>query len=524
MFNDDFYPTPTKIMDKWLRDIALKSEYTYLEPSAGKGNIVDYLHEKDREQQWRSDKGLSIDVIEIEPELRSILFDKDCVIVGEDFLSYKTNTEYDYIVMNPPFSDGALHLLHAIKLAEEQEIKDCHIYCLLNAETIRNPFSGTRQYLLNVLGELNAKIKYIENGFAGSERSTSVEVAAIQFTVPCVREKGYSVYEGIINGLDKGEDSEGDKFGLSVFVSSEKIVKRKRDIEILVKLYAEHVISLKQAFRSLKEFNSFNATLKTNYDSDLYNNLEMESNKRNYDSELKRLRVIYWELILETDEFNKILTEDGRAKIQKHLETSSSLEITIENVKMLLMSLYSNKGNMMKEALLNKFDDMTKHHMSSFSKNIHYYNGWKTNSAFKINKKIIIPSKGYGGDKHDLLSWGGKWQEYGRYGDTTSYVGDLIKALNIISDERIENSFENLGGGEYENKWFHLKCYIKGTTHITFKDLELLARFNIIAGQEKNWLPSDDEIKSSKEAQKFIIKEFGISSVKNLISAERSEV
>ena len=28
---------------------------------------------------------------------------------------------------------------------------------------------------------------------------------------------------------------------------------------------------------------------------------------------------------------------------------------------------------------------------SDFSKNIHYYNGWKTNKAYKINNKIILP-------------------------------------------------------------------------------------------------------------------------------------
>ena len=38
-------------------------------------------------------------------------------------------------------------------------------------------------------------------------------------------------------------------------------------------------------------------------------------------------------------------------------------------------------------------------------------------------------------------------------------------------------------------KYFHLTFYQKGTCHLTFKDAELLKKFNIFGCQRKGWLP-----------------------------------
>lgn len=47
--------------------------------------------------------------------------------------------------MNPPFSDGVKHLLHAIEIAEKT---GSEIVCILNANTIKNPYSNGRKLLL----------------------------------------------------------------------------------------------------------------------------------------------------------------------------------------------------------------------------------------------------------------------------------------------------------------------------------------------------------------------------------------
>jgi len=51
------------------------------------------------------------------------------------------------------------------------------IVCLLNAETIKNPYSNERKSLVKKLDELNASIEFLTDEFTTAERSTSVEIA-----------------------------------------------------------------------------------------------------------------------------------------------------------------------------------------------------------------------------------------------------------------------------------------------------------------------------------------------------------
>jgi len=43
MFNKDFYPTPEHLISKMFSKVNKNTIKNILEPSAGKGNIVDYL-------------------------------------------------------------------------------------------------------------------------------------------------------------------------------------------------------------------------------------------------------------------------------------------------------------------------------------------------------------------------------------------------------------------------------------------------------------------------------------------------
>ena len=48
--NKDFYPTPQNLIDKMLDGLDWKMIHTILEPSAGKGNIVEALKKHDPEK------------------------------------------------------------------------------------------------------------------------------------------------------------------------------------------------------------------------------------------------------------------------------------------------------------------------------------------------------------------------------------------------------------------------------------------------------------------------------------------
>ena len=153
---------------------------------------------------------------------------------------------------------------------------------------------------------------------------------------------------------------------------------------------------------------------------------------------------------------------------------------------------------MLTETLEGLFDEITKSHMASFSKNIHYYNGWKTNDAFKLNKKVIIPKPYsqfdtyYSAETFDKLSF-----------DVKEKINDVLKVLSLVSATPT-GEWEALEDNHFENNIIRVKVFQKGTIHIWFKDLSALDRLNFIVGQAKNWLPTDDEIKADESAADYV--------------------
>ncbi len=74
--------------------------HSILEPSAGKGNIVDFFKAKEKAgSSYNGNKyTFDIDCVEIDDNLRSILKDKNYRLVYNDFLTYDTMKEYDLIL------------------------------------------------------------------------------------------------------------------------------------------------------------------------------------------------------------------------------------------------------------------------------------------------------------------------------------------------------------------------------------------------------------------------------------------
>lgn len=76
MFNKDFFPTPYHVIHEMLNGYDLTGK-VILEPSAGKGDIVDFCI---------GSGAANIIACEIVPELMQILNSK-CKVIAEDFLT-----------------------------------------------------------------------------------------------------------------------------------------------------------------------------------------------------------------------------------------------------------------------------------------------------------------------------------------------------------------------------------------------------------------------------------------------------
>lgn len=101
-------------------------------------------------------------------------------VVHDNFLTFRPTTKYAAIVMNPPFSAGAAHLLKALDVMQDGG----KIRCLLNAETLRNPCTNERKELAAKLEELHATVKYIPDAFKNARRAARVEVALVSVDIP----------------------------------------------------------------------------------------------------------------------------------------------------------------------------------------------------------------------------------------------------------------------------------------------------------------------------------------------------
>ena len=104
MFGEQFYPTPRNVIETMYKCITNRSARHYLEPSAGKGDIADYI------KMYKHPE--TVDCIEIDPNLAHILKGKGYEVVGSDWLTYNDTCFYDVIMMNPPFANGVDHLLN----------------------------------------------------------------------------------------------------------------------------------------------------------------------------------------------------------------------------------------------------------------------------------------------------------------------------------------------------------------------------------------------------------------------------
>lgn len=86
----------------------------------------------------------------------------------------------DYIVMNPPFSKGAQHIMHAFEIAPA----GCTVVALCNTSSLDGSHYYQRNRELNEIVNLHGKSEYLGRVFEHSERHTHVEVSLIKLYKP----------------------------------------------------------------------------------------------------------------------------------------------------------------------------------------------------------------------------------------------------------------------------------------------------------------------------------------------------
>ena len=75
------------------------------------------------------------------------------------------------------------------KKAIELQERGGAIVCLLNAETLRNPYTAARQLLAKKLQQYEAQIEFVDDAFRDAERKARVDVAIVRVHIPTVKDE-----------------------------------------------------------------------------------------------------------------------------------------------------------------------------------------------------------------------------------------------------------------------------------------------------------------------------------------------
>lgn len=474
--NNDFYPTPDYLVEEMVKDLDFRLIKSVLEPSAGKGDILEGLKKRSEQRCscWYSDNiNLDIDCIEKDPNLRQILKGNNYRVVHDDFLSYSTMKLYDLIIMNPPFSDGCKHLLKALDM---QRRNGGAIICLLNAETLLNPYTKERQVLNGLLNTYHADVKYIRNAFLKAERKTNVNIAIIKVQLPEVKRESV-----IINNLRKAtEQSEYENVSTATQIAEKDFLKAivkqyEMEVKAGIQLIKEYHAMAPYILRCFGKDRDTGETIQT---GECVLSLNIGKDMASINGYVRVIREKYWSALFHNPNFVGQLT--GNMQRDNIYELKSDIQqkvvVSIENT------------------IVDLFDELS-HKYSYYDEtgnNIHYYNGWKTNKAWIINKKVIIPLNAFNSyswkndfcpSQYDVLT---KLQDIEKcFNYLDGGLTESVDLRNAIEKAETERQTKNI-----DLKYFKITFYKKGTCHIQFKNMELLKKFNIFGSQHKGWLPS----------------------------------
>lgn len=443
MFNQDFYPTPNEVIFSMLEDVNIYDKII-LEPSAGKGDIMDFLNDNGAKE---------VLFCEVNEDLQKISQSKGRFLKS-DFLELESSevSHVDLIVMNPPFSKDTEHILHAFNIAPAGS----KIIALCNAQTVLNPCYQSRKELKNNI-DLYGSFKSLGNCFADAERATNVEIGLI------ILQKAGAKYSTEFEGffLEDEEEPQGDG------IMSYNVV---RD---LVNRYVE---SIKIFDRQLEEAQRMNQLTAGYFSVNIGMSITDNQKPVKRADFKKEMQKSGWNFIFNKMNMQKYATQGMRDDINKFVEEQTHIPFTMRNIYKMLEIVVGTTGQRMDKAIEVIFDKVTPHH----HENRFGLKGWKTNENYVLNQKFIVPNvcwqdqRWYKGESKIQMN-------------SSNFLEDMLKAICYITGDNYDHfdtlyttarKATNEYGQWFDWAYFRVKCFKVGTAHFEFKDKEIWGRFN----------------------------------------------
>lgn len=463
--NPTYYPTPNEVIEKMMMGEEVAGQ-TVLEPSAGKGNIVDWLQER----------GATVIACENDPNIRKLLSGK-CEIIGDDFLTITAEqvSHVNQIVMNPPFSHGAEHIIHAFNIAPA----GCTITALCNASTFERWYHDKNRERLIEIVELYGRRELLGDVFKTAERKTGCSVELLKLYKEGTGENEFAGY--FFAEYDEDNNSNQQE-GLMPYNVVRDLVNRYTSAVKMfdsVKELADKINDVAKADTSAYSYCPIRfATVDARGDEKKITHVQYK----------KELQKYYWHIIFNKLNMEKYNTATLREQMNQFIEQQSAIPFTMANVYRMLQIIVGTNGQRMKTALSDAFDLIC----SYSAENCTAGEKWKTNANYMVNKKFIVPyiCKGY-----DYVNSPYTFVELS-YGSNGDKINDVVKALCFITGknyseigplcETIRNKHKYWGEW-YDWGFFRWKAYKKGTIHFEFLDEDVWFKFNYECAKAKGW-------------------------------------
>ena len=488
--NPDFYPTPNAVIEQMMMGVDFFGK-TILEPSAGKGNIVDWL---------KGNGAREVIACENDPNNLRLLSGK-CDILAEDFLTVTSEqvSHIDLIVMNPPFSNGAEHILHAFEIAPP----GCTVVSLCNESNLSRYTYSKKEKLLSETIEMYGQWESLGNCFSRAERKTEVRVALVKLYKDG---EGASEFENYFFDQFDSDAMGGEQEGLMQYNFVRDIVNRYVSA---VKMF-DDVLAMSNKINETADFYDFKTevdekTGETKQVKQTYGYLPIRfgavttgdrSTAVSHQQYKRELQKHYWHIIFQKLNMEKYATKELREQINKFIESQKCVPFTMKNIYKVIEMVIQTNGQRMLKTLVEAFDLIC-----SFSaENSTAGETWKTNANYMVNKRFIVPSicSGYDWYDHKPKPYV-ELSDYGRNkmddvckalcnmtGQNYDEVGSLFDAVNY------SRYSPHLNPGKEWGEWFEwgfFRCrgYKKGTMHFEFLDEEVWFKFNYTVAQSKGW-------------------------------------
>lgn len=472
IFEEEFYPTPKEVIDRMMMGVNVSGKVV-LEPSAGTGNIVDWLKEAGARE---------VLACEINYDLQRIVSQK-CDLICDDFLKLTSEeiSHIDMIVMNPPFSNAAQHILHAFEIAPA----GCEIIAICNSQTIENTYSMERKRLKEII-EFNGGTEDLEQCFKNAARPTDVWVTLVKLYKPG---EGNHEFDGYLFSEEEEEEYNGSE-GLMPYNVIRDVVNR----------YIMAVSKFDAVMAASQEINDLTSLIGgCSIKFGAYRSNKNFHSTVTHEMFKKQLQKESWSFIFNKLNMSKFVTSKVRETINNFVEQQQNVPFTMRNIYTMLDMIVKTQGNRMNQSLVEAFDLIC-----SFSaENSTAGETWKTNANYMVNRKFIVPY---------MCSYDSRWPNSyveSSYSGNANKIDDLNTALNYISGTQFNQNLrqflwdKKIPWGEWvEWGYFRIKGFKKGTMHFEFLDEKLWMDFNQRVAKIKGWaLPKKTEKKPrSKKA------------------------